>query len=101
MLILQWVNAWYVCFRRTCARQGTVPAFSRQRTIVRHLYRPLNSNTLDGRSFNYTGPANRLNDENIVILSDLDETRPESIATQMQFASYALAEIDRIIANHT
>ncbi|MCH9020656.1 MAG: phospholipase [Proteobacteria bacterium] len=54
-----------------------------------------------GGSFNYTGPANRLNDENIVILGDLDETRPESIATQKQFASYALAEIDRIIANHT
>lgn len=54
-------------------------------------------------SFNYTGPANLLNDENIVILGDLDldPTNPadaESIALQKELARYTLDEIDRIIA---
>lgn len=53
-----------------------------------------------GGSFNYTGPANRLNDENIIVLGDLGETRPDSIVTQKRFGAYALAEIDRIIQNH-
>ncbi len=51
-------------------------------------------------SFNYTGPANVLNDENIIILGDLFETRPASIATQKKLGAYALAEIDRIIASN-
>lgn len=53
-----------------------------------------------GGSFNYTGPANRLNDENIIVLGDLGETRSESIAAQKKFGAYALAEIDRIIQDH-
>jgi phosphatidylserine/phosphatidylglycerophosphate/cardiolipin synthase-like enzyme len=48
-------------------------------------------------SFNYTEPANSLNDENIVILGDLEETDPAAEAAQRGLASYALAEIDRII----
>jgi len=47
-------------------------------------------------SFNYTGPANRLNDENIVILGSLQDT-DASISKQRGLASYALEEIDRII----
>ena len=48
-------------------------------------------------SFNYTGPANRLNDENIIILGDLESTKDASIAKQKRLASYALEEIERII----
>ncbi len=48
-------------------------------------------------SFNYTGPANQLNDENIIIIGDLDSTDPDSIQKQKALAGYALAEIDRII----
>lgn len=48
-------------------------------------------------SFNYTGPANRLNDENIIILGDLESTKASSIAKQKKLASYALKEIERII----
>ncbi len=48
-------------------------------------------------SFNYTGPANQLNDENIIIIGDLDSTDPDSIQKQKELAGYALAEIDRII----
>jgi len=48
-------------------------------------------------SFNYTGQANKLNDENIIVLGDLGETSNSSIQNQKQLASYALGEIDRII----
>ena len=51
-------------------------------------------------SFNYTGPANRLNDENIIILGDLGSTSAASITAQRKLAGYALAEIDRIIEDH-
>ncbi len=48
-------------------------------------------------SFNYTGPATKLNDENIIILGDLEETRKTFVAAQKKLAKYALDEIDRII----
>ena len=48
-------------------------------------------------SFNYTGPANALNDENIIILGDLSSTRASSIDRQRRLAKFALDEIDRII----
>ncbi len=52
-------------------------------------------------SFNYTGPANQLNDENIIILGDLDTpiTEDDAISKQRSLAQYALAEIDRIITS--
>ncbi len=49
-------------------------------------------------SFNYTGPANRLNDENIIVLGDLESTSPSSVKAQRQLGKYALDEIDRIIS---
>jgi phosphatidylserine/phosphatidylglycerophosphate/cardiolipin synthase-like enzyme len=48
-------------------------------------------------SFNYTGPANRLNDENIIILGDLDCPDPAIIQLEQRLAQYALDEIDRMI----
>lgn len=51
-------------------------------------------------SFNYTGPANALNDENIIVVGDLDEENAESRTKQRRFANYALREIDRIINDH-
>jgi phosphatidylserine/phosphatidylglycerophosphate/cardiolipin synthase-like enzyme len=56
---------------------------------------------VDGRltivgSFNYTGPANRFNDENVVVLGDLEETDAAAEAAQRKVAAYALAEIERI-----
>ncbi|MCB1680733.1 MAG: phospholipase [Alphaproteobacteria bacterium] len=51
-------------------------------------------------SFNYTEPANMLNDENIIVIGDLEEDNPESIENQKAFGAYALAEIDRMIAKH-
>ena len=51
-------------------------------------------------SFNYTGPATALNDENIVVVGDLAETDPDARAKQRQLAQYALDEIDREIEQH-
>ena len=53
-------------------------------------------------SFNYTGPATRLNDENIVVIGDLDPsmTSASVIEKQRKLGGFALAEIDRIIATH-
>lgn len=48
-------------------------------------------------SFNYTGPANQLNDENIIILGDLDCPDPAIIQLEHELARYALDEIDRMI----
>ncbi|WP_333713779.1 phospholipase D-like domain-containing protein [Yoonia sp.] len=49
-------------------------------------------------SFNYTGPANLLNDENIMVLGDLDMAPGQAQDDQKALAAYARAEIDRIIA---
>lgn len=51
-------------------------------------------------SFNYTDDANRLNDENIIVLGDKDTTSAAKRAAQRKIAKYARAEIDRIIADH-
>lgn len=48
-------------------------------------------------SFNYTGPANQLNDENIMVIGNLAEDNPSSKQIQERLAGYALEEIDRII----
>jgi phosphatidylserine/phosphatidylglycerophosphate/cardiolipin synthase-like enzyme len=50
-------------------------------------------------SFNYTAPANTINDENIIVLGGLEETNPVAEAAQRQLAGYALAEIDRTITS--
>lgn len=50
-------------------------------------------------SFNYTGPATTLNDENIIVIGDLEETDAESEAAQQRIAAFALAEIERIVHN--
>ncbi len=48
-------------------------------------------------SFNYTHPANKLNDENIKIVGDLEETSATAIAEQSRIARMCREEIDRII----
>lgn len=51
-------------------------------------------------SFNYTGPANELNDENILLIGDLQETDPAAITAQRKFADFVLKEFDRIREDH-
>lgn len=50
-------------------------------------------------SFNYTGPANRLNDENIIVVGDIDETSQPAINAQSRIATAVRSEIERIAAN--
>ena len=47
-------------------------------------------------SFNYTKPANKSNDENIVIVGDLEETVAAAKQSQRSIAEAARKEIDRI-----
>ena len=65
---------------------------------VHHKLMVIDERLVIAGSFNYTGPATTLNDENIVVLGDLEETGVEAEAAQRRLAGYALAEIDRIIA---
>jgi len=54
-------------------------------------------------SFNYTAPANRTNDENIIIIGDLDITKksnPTMFAKQKKLAKYVLDDIDRMIDDY-
>lgn len=48
-------------------------------------------------SFNYTSDATTLNDENIIVLGDLEETAPSAQQAQRTLARFALDEIDRIV----
>lgn len=49
-------------------------------------------------SFNYTGPANKLNDENIVIIGDLDTSETDAVQKQKSLARFALSEVNLIIS---
>ncbi|HEX6685783.1 MAG TPA: tetratricopeptide repeat protein [Candidatus Limnocylindrales bacterium] len=54
---------------------------------------------LGDRNGEATAPATTLNDENIIVLGDLEETDPTAEAAQQQLAAHALAEIDHIITD--
>ena len=59
-----------------------------------------NNGSASGRRKNYTAPANKLNDENIIVIGDVHESRPEALAAQGRPAACARDEIRRIIARH-
>lgn len=67
---------------------------------LHHKLMVLDGQVIIAGSFNYTGPATRLNDENIIILGDLGENEPAAVAKQRRLGQYALKEIDRIIREH-
>lgn len=52
-------------------------------------------------SFNYTGPANLVNDENIVVIGDLDTQDVAQRDAQLVLADYARTEIERIIRDQS
>ena len=67
---------------------------------LHHKLMVLDEEVVIGGSFNYTGPANRLNDENIFVLGDLQTRSAAQRRAQKKIARFALAEIRRIIADH-
>ncbi len=67
---------------------------------LHHKLMVLDDQVVIAGSFNYTGPANRLNDENIIIIGDLDTTSAKEKKAQKQIALFARKEIDRIIDEH-
>jgi phosphatidylserine/phosphatidylglycerophosphate/cardiolipin synthase-like enzyme len=67
---------------------------------LHHKLMVLDGEVVIGGSFNYTGPANRLNDENIIILGDLDTQSAAQRKAQKKIGKFALKEIDRIIQDH-
>jgi len=67
---------------------------------LHHKLMVLDDQVVIAGSFNYTQPANRLNDENIIILGDLDTDIAAEKQAQTALASAARAEIDRIITAH-
>ena len=80
---------------------GSVELYANKRqTGVRKLHHKLmviDERLLIVGSFNYTAPANTLNDENIIVIGDLEETDATAEAGQRRLAAYALTEIERII----
>lgn len=64
---------------------------------VHHKLMVIDERLVIAGSFNYTAPATTLNDENIIVLGDLEETDPTAEAAQRQVAAFALAEINRVI----
>jgi hypothetical protein len=69
------------------------------RASVRVLFAPDHAPEMEiiSGSFNYTGPANRLNDENIVVLGDAGVLNKEARAGQATLGRAAAAEIRRLI----
>jgi phosphatidylserine/phosphatidylglycerophosphate/cardiolipin synthase-like enzyme len=64
---------------------------------VHHKLMVIDERLVIAGSFNYTAPATTLNDENILVIGDLEETQPAAEAAQRQVAAFALAEINRIV----
>lgn len=64
---------------------------------VHHKLMVIDRKVVIAGSFNYTGPANVLNDENIVVIGDVSGQDPETQENQRQLAGYALQEIERIV----
>jgi phosphatidylserine/phosphatidylglycerophosphate/cardiolipin synthase-like enzyme len=66
---------------------------------VHHKLMVIDERLVIAGSFNYTEPASTLNDENILVIGDLEESDATAEAAQRQVAAFALAEISRIIAD--
>ncbi len=84
----------------TLAEAGVTLFTNKPGTGVRKIHHKLM--TIDDQltiigSFNYTGPANLTNDENIIVIGNLGETDPAAKSAQNELALYARQEIDRII----
>jgi phosphatidylserine/phosphatidylglycerophosphate/cardiolipin synthase-like enzyme len=67
---------------------------------LHHKLMVLDDEVVIAGSFNYTAPANKLNDENIIILGDLESASETQHEAQRKIGLFARREIDRIIEKH-
>lgn len=67
---------------------------------LHHKLMVLDEQVIIAGSFNYTGPANRLNDENIIVIGNLNTSSNKQIKAQSKMAAFAKSEIERIISDH-
>lgn len=85
-------------------RKAGIPIWlvKKQRNLgkLHHKLMVLDRQVIIAGSFNYTGPANLTNDENIIIIGDLEASTAAVRNKQKKLARYALDEIDRIIQDH-
>ncbi|MBD3392999.1 MAG: phospholipase [Chitinivibrionales bacterium] len=63
---------------------------------VHHKLMVIDNTVVVAGSFNFTEPANMLNDENILVIGRHEEDDPEAKKSQRQFARYAAKEIERM-----
>lgn len=64
---------------------------------VHHKLMVIDRETIIAGSFNYTNPANTLNDENIIVIGDSEETNPDSITAQKKLGEGTHDMIDKMI----
>lgn len=64
---------------------------------LHHKLMVLDDQVVIAGSFNYTGPANALNDENIIILGSFGAATQRQRKAQQKIARFARQEIERII----
>jgi phosphatidylserine/phosphatidylglycerophosphate/cardiolipin synthase-like enzyme len=67
---------------------------------VHHKLAVIDEQVIIAGSFNFTGPANAMNDENIIVIGCPAEPDPQARENQRLLAGYALQEIERIIHDH-
>jgi phosphatidylserine/phosphatidylglycerophosphate/cardiolipin synthase-like enzyme len=66
---------------------------------LHHKLMVIDKETIIAGSFNYTDPANTLNDENIIVIGDSFETNPDSIAAQKKLGLGTHNMIDKMITD--
>ncbi len=64
---------------------------------LHHKLMVIDKETIIAGSFNYTDPANSLNDENIIVIGDSEETKAESITAQKKLGEGTFNMIDKMI----
>ena len=64
---------------------------------LHHKLMVLDSRVIIAGSFNYTGPANMLNDENIIMIGNFNDASAQSLKRQKKLGEFCKAEIERII----
>lgn len=66
---------------------------------LHHKLMVIDKKTVIAGSFNYTNPANSLNDENIIVIGDSEATDPAEIAAQSVLGDYTQKVIDKMIVD--